>query len=248
MNEIINNLSVILPAILLIGFAAIIALLFKKDDSVRMLLIIIPTIVSTTTFIGSLYGAVNNNLDVVNLGVAIIGVAVTVWLSINIYNVIEKNEIKDMLNDNKKFKEEQEKIINDLKKEHEENIQSFKSNMSEEKKKLEDQLLNFLNSECGIAVSKIKFESDETKKTQEDLIRYIKGLILEYCYSNKIIIAVDLFEYNEDYIHFDLRSTEELVNSLKLIKLRDHIFEKLKINNISAEVTMPMYVTMKMTF
>lgn len=69
----------------------------------------------------------SNNNNVIDAGMSIFGLLASVWIGLNIYNVIEKKELEDLINrnnrmqkDNDEFKIKVQNIINDNEKKYDE--------------------------------------------------------------------------------------------------------------------------------
>ena len=230
MSEIVNNLSVILPAIILVGFASIIALFCKKDSAARTLLMIIPTIVSIVTFIGSLYGSVNEDLNIVNLGVAIIGVAVTVWLSVNIYNIIEKKNFDDY---KEQFEERTKKTLIELestKDEVEKQIQDIKNVLLKETLETKRKFQKLQYNEFEVGISNIEGSKDIFQLSTD-----IKNEIFNFL-GNKFFIIINIESISANAMCLGVKSTEEVNNNIVVIDLKEAITNRLKELEVTGDV------------
>lgn len=102
-----------------------------------------------------------------NLIISLLGVAVTVWVGLNIYNVIQRDAIEKIKNDMDKYKKIQEKL-NDDRDNLKENIEKFKlelDNIIKEKNSLINEVkeLNCVfNKTLSSEISKINDDFNKT--------------------------------------------------------------------------------------
>ncbi|NMA48652.1 MAG: hypothetical protein GX947_02600 [Tissierellia bacterium] len=111
-------------------FVLIIVLLIAEHKNLKIFALITPAIISMI-----LFGAIfikdydTNSINEIEIGLSILGIAVTVWVGLNIYNLVEKREF-DML------KIEYRNEIDSLRKDHEDKILNLQNESKSVFKKL----------------------------------------------------------------------------------------------------------------
>ncbi|KNF06990.1 hypothetical protein CLPU_36c00060 [Gottschalkia purinilytica] len=143
--------------------------------------------------------------DKINLGLAIIGIAVTVWIGLNIYNVIDKDHIKAIEDKAQGFKDEMKTIENE--------VQDFKDGI----KTIENEVQSF-----KVEIDKYRDEMSDIKLDYDKLLSKLKLNEIELDYKIKNINFRRSIESNKEYID-DLHIDLEL-----LIKAYKNYIEKIE--------------------
>lgn len=206
-------------------FILVIGLLIFEYKDKKIFALITPAIISIILF-GAIFikDSPPASINEIEIGLSVLGIAVSVWVGLNIYNVIEKNEIEKLIKDNEQYKNEVKisqgsliaeltRKVNSIKKYTENELDGIKKS----NKKFEDALTMFFRSEYGIGIK----NSDGLEKN--DLIEGIRDAVNSYGYTNNIII--DFIERNsKNYIlELDIRSTANLNDKIHLYNLKQQI-------------------------
>ena len=77
-----------------------------EKERLRLFALITPAIISILVFGATFIKDNENMISSIDVGISIIGIAVTVWVGLNIYNVIEKNEVEKLKKDIQKLKKD----------------------------------------------------------------------------------------------------------------------------------------------
>lgn len=147
-------------------FILIIVLLVAEHKNLKVFALITPAIISII-----LFGAIfikdydSNSINEVEIGLSILGIAVTVWVGLNIYNVMEKREFD-------RFKLDYKNDIDNLRKEHEDKILKLEI---ESKSVFKQLYLSFYNSAYDAYNSTGRFAEDisECCKVAEKYDKYL---------------------------------------------------------------------------
>ncbi len=140
--------------------------------------------------------------------IGIIGVAVSVWIGLNIYNLVEKNEIEEKMNRYSKKYIDFETKINACIDKQDDKIKTSKDNLVLLKKEL-----NSLSKiDCSLDISGESVNEIGEKRVYDTVSRIIET----YCHDNPELII--FFNYNsfiisdkgEKYFRWDLKSNKSL--------------------------------------
>ncbi len=146
--------------------------------------------------------------------IVIIGVAVSVWIGMNVYNLIEKKELEEIKNKINTINNEQNAKIIEITGTYEENIRKLKS-----------EIKNIGTVDCTIQILKTNLEDKKT----EDINALVRNAINKYCARNEdlIIFLDDKIVKDEEketvLIKWDLRSNQELSKPGHLERIKAEI-------------------------
>lgn len=167
-----------------------------------------------------------------NSMVGIIGVAVSVWIGLNVYNLIEKNEIEHKMNSCiKNYSDFETKINKDTNNLREE-LRTSKENLQ----KLKNELKRLCTCDSGIQISR-----ESVKQIDEELIyNTVKSIIENYSLKNENLLI--FLDYNfiknmnpeKEYLTLDLRSNQDLnpEHIKSIMQLISSFFPELKMTPV----------------
>ncbi len=211
-TEMIGDITFFIFGVLI--FVLVIMLLIYEHKNLKVFALITPAIISIIIF-GALFikEPIYKGIDVISVGLAILGIVVSVWVGLNIYNVLEKDEVEKMLKDNEKFK-------NDYKKEYKETINYILKSTE----KYQNDLKRFIIPVNAIT---IKYDNKENLD-KDDLINEIGSTIRNYCRNKSILIDITERKNKKYFLYLELRSTTELNDSALISELNEIIQDDIK--------------------
>lgn len=201
-------------------------MLVIQQKKIKAIALVIPTIISFIVFVTLVFKD-SNNSQTIDMGISILGIAITVWVGLNIYNVIEKKQVDNL-----------DEKINKLEKEYDEKIKVLYNTYSREVEmivsNLEKTEISIIKKDYEYAYKLFKnkstceseFESfsellytfiecckKKVKFSQEDYW-YIVDLIGEFFSQNRLIIEKGISSNDGEilyYIDYYIKSTIEII-------------------------------------
>jgi hypothetical protein len=176
--------------------------------------------------------------------IGIVGVAVSVWIGLNIYNVIEKTEFEKLIESNKKL----ETKVNDLIEEAEKSNKEFQDKIEKSNKEFQESLTRLAFSDCSIAIKKENIEGI----TEDEIYQDIRDVISRYSKDKNLLILInrayrDTSNRNDILLEIELKSNKELINSGYLNEIVDNIKGFMKVYR-DIDIKIINYINLSATF